>query len=121
MAIGTGPRDAVLIDAHAPNTEGRIGSDAADGDLLVLCVVVTIACQQAGHGGHIVGQIHTEGIAAQLLARHTADRRGDVEGGHPDAGGRHHDLIDRVLVGGLHGRGERQRQEDDGYILLKAH
>ncbi len=106
LAVGPGLRYAVLVDAHAADAEGRVRADAANGDLLILSVVVAVARQQAGDEADVVGEVHAERVLAQRRRRHVADRCRHVEARaslHPRGG--HHDVRERRGLGGARGAG----------------
>ncbi len=98
LPVRTGGRNAVLVHAHAADAEGGIRADAANGDLLVLGVVVAVAGQQSGDDGNVVREIDAEGIVAELIARDAADRCWNVERSHADARRRDDYLGQRVVV-----------------------
>ena len=49
LAVGERRRDAVDVEAHAADAEGRARAEAAHRDLDVLRVVLPVACEQARH------------------------------------------------------------------------
>src|SRR6185437_4894820 len=65
LAVGPGLRYAVLVDAYAADAECRVCPDTADGDLLVLRVVVAIAREEPRHEADVIGEIDPERILAQ--------------------------------------------------------
>ena len=83
-------RDAILVDAHAADAERGVGADAADGDLLILGVVVAIAREQPRHGAMSSARF-TPRAASRSCSPGRSDRGGHVEGGRGDPGRGHGD------------------------------
>ena len=64
LPVRTRCGNTILVHAYTADTECRVGTDAADGDLLILGVVISIAGQKTGDGGQIVGEVYSQGIIA---------------------------------------------------------
>ncbi len=94
LPVRSGPREAVLVHAHATNAERRISAKTADRDLLILCIVIAIPRQEAGNACDVIREIHTESVGTQLRAGDGADGRGNVEGRHRQACGRHRHYVE---------------------------
>jgi hypothetical protein len=78
-------RDAVDVEANAPDAEGRSCAEAAHRDLDVLGVVLTVARQQARHSAEALGQIDLQPGVADAGAVDPVDRRRHVERQHVGA------------------------------------
>ena len=117
LAVGQGRRDAVDIQAHAADAEGRARAEAADRELHVLGVVLPVARQQAGHAAQAFRDVDLRLAFADRLAADAVDRCRHVERRDLGAGGGddHRRQPDRGLAAGaLRQRGGGQRHRPEG-------
>ncbi len=116
LAVGQGRGDAVDIEAHAADAEGRARAEAADRELHVLGVVLPVARHQAGHAAQAFREVDLRLAFADRLAADAVDRCRHVERRHLGAGGGddHRRQPDGRLAGSAlrqGGGGQRHRPE----------
>ena len=80
LAIGLRRGDAIDIEAHAANTEGRSRAEAANRQLQVLRIVVAVLDRESRNDTQALGQIDLQTPRTYRIAIDAIDRRGHVEG-----------------------------------------
>jgi hypothetical protein len=82
LAVRQGGGDAIDVEAHATDAEGRSGAEAAHRNLDVLGVVLAVASEQARHPAEAFRQIDLQPGVADAGAVDPVDRRRHIERHH---------------------------------------
>ena len=109
LAVGEGRRNAVDVEAHAADAEGRARAEAAHRDLHVLRVVLAVAREQARDAAEALGDVDLRAALADRLGADAVDRGGDVEGRGLGARRRDDDRRERRAGGRRRRRDLRER------------